>query len=94
MAVSFLTFLSALFGWVYFLAWGASFYPQAMLNWSRRTTSGTTVDFPFINVLGESAQLFKSPEANRNLAYLLAHPTLQSYNIRHPTSPNSHVPRP
>ncbi|KAH6892157.1 PQ loop repeat-domain-containing protein [Thelonectria olida] len=49
---SFLSFVSFVFGWVYFLAWSASFYPQCFLNWRRRSTSGTTVDFPFINVLG------------------------------------------
>ncbi|KAF5539788.1 CTNS [Fusarium phyllophilum] len=54
MAVGFLTFLSGLFGWIYFLAWSASFYPQPLLNWRRRSTSGTTIDFPFINVLGPS----------------------------------------
>lgn len=54
MAVGFLPFLSALFGWVYTLCWSASFYPQPLLNWHRRTTSGTTVDFPFLNVLGSS----------------------------------------
>ncbi|KAF5573586.1 CTNS [Fusarium pseudoanthophilum] len=51
MAVGFLTFISGLFGWIYFLAWSASFYPQPLLNWRRRSTSGTTIDFPFINVL-------------------------------------------
>lgn len=55
----FLPFLSAAFGWIYFLCWGASFYPQAILNWRRRSTSGTTVDFPFINCLGASP--FSSP---------------------------------
>lgn len=52
MTFNLLSFLSGLFGWVYFLAWSASFYPQPLLNWRRRSTSGTTVDFPFINVLG------------------------------------------
>ena len=50
--VSFLTLLSALFGWVYTAAWSLSFYPQPLLNYHRRSTSGTTVDFPFINTLG------------------------------------------
>ena len=27
-------------GWVYFLAWSLSFYPQFLLNFSRRTTQG------------------------------------------------------
>ncbi|KAH7152430.1 PQ loop repeat-domain-containing protein [Dactylonectria estremocensis] len=51
-AQGFLPFLSAVFGWIYFLAWSISFYPQGLLNWSRRSTSGTTVDFHFINILG------------------------------------------
>lgn len=51
----FLSFLSALFGWVYTLAWSASFYPQPLLNFSRRSTSGTTVDFPLVNILGTSS---------------------------------------
>lgn len=46
--------LSALFGWVYTFCWSASFYPQPLLNFRRRSTSGTTVDFPFLNVLGPS----------------------------------------
>ena len=50
--MDFLPFLSAIFGWVYFLCWSASFYPQPLLNWYRRSTSGTTVDFPLINSLG------------------------------------------
>ncbi|KJZ80533.1 hypothetical protein HIM_00383 [Hirsutella minnesotensis 3608] len=49
---SFLVYVSALFGWVYTFCWSASFYPQPLLNFKRRSTSGTTVDFPFLNVLG------------------------------------------
>lgn len=44
--------LSALCGWVYTLCWSASFYPQPLLNARRRSTSGTTTDFPVLNVLG------------------------------------------
>jgi cystinosin len=44
--------LSALFGWVYTFCWSLSFYPQPLLNYRRKSTSGTTVDFPFVNVLG------------------------------------------
>ena len=50
--MGFLPILSAIFGWIYFLCWSLSFYPQALLNWRRQSTSGTTVDFPFLNVLG------------------------------------------
>ncbi|RWA06325.1 hypothetical protein EKO27_g8778 [Xylaria grammica] len=48
----FLEFLSALFGWIYTICWSLSFYPQAILNFKRKSTGGTTVDFPFLNVLG------------------------------------------
>ncbi len=44
--------VSALCGWVYTLCWSLSFYPQPLLNARRRSTAGTTVDFPFINCLG------------------------------------------
>ncbi|KAI0491143.1 PQ loop repeat-domain-containing protein [Xylaria cf. heliscus] len=50
--MSFLEFISALFGWVYTLCWSLSFYPQAILNFRKKSTGGTTVDFPFLNVLG------------------------------------------
>lgn len=52
MAFEFLPFLSAVFGWIYFLCWSGSFYPQPLLNFTRKTTAGTTVDFPLINCLG------------------------------------------
>ncbi|KAK3378377.1 hypothetical protein B0H63DRAFT_246056 [Podospora didyma] len=62
-----LPLLSAAFGWIYFIAWSLSFYPQSILNYGRRSTSGTTVDFPLINCLGffayfvSNAAFFYSP---------------------------------
>ncbi|KAL2131676.1 hypothetical protein VTI74DRAFT_4743 [Chaetomium olivicolor] len=53
--MGFLEFLSAVFGVTYFAAWSISFYPQALLNFRRKSTSGTTVDFPLINCLGFAA---------------------------------------
>ncbi|CAK7263125.1 hypothetical protein SEPCBS119000_000323 [Sporothrix epigloea] len=44
--------LSAFCGWVYTIMWSLSFYPQWILNARRRSTAGTTVDFPAINCLG------------------------------------------
>ncbi|KAI0381742.1 PQ loop repeat-domain-containing protein [Hypomontagnella monticulosa] len=55
--MSFLEFLSALFGWIYTLSWSLSFYSQPLLNIRRKSTSGTTVDFPFINTIGFIAYL-------------------------------------
>ena len=34
------------------LSWSASFYPQPLLNFRRRSTHGTTPAFPTLNVLG------------------------------------------
>ncbi|KAL2266266.1 hypothetical protein VTJ83DRAFT_5618 [Remersonia thermophila] len=50
-----LEILSSLFGVGYFLAWSLSFYPQSIHNFKRKSTSGTTVDFPLINTLGFAA---------------------------------------
>ncbi|EHK27513.1 uncharacterized protein TRIVIDRAFT_73286 [Trichoderma virens Gv29-8] len=52
---AFLPLLSAFFGWVYTIAWSLSFYPQPLLNWQRGSTSGTTADFPTINIIGFAA---------------------------------------
>jgi cystinosin len=77
MAVSLLNFLSGLFGWVYFFAWSASFYPQPLLNWRRRSTTGTTVDFPLINVLGFAAYF------SSNVAFYYSPEIRAQYAARH-----------
>ena len=53
--MQFLEVISVIFGWSYFIAWSLSFYPQALLNYRRKKTEGTTIDFPFLNTLGKSA---------------------------------------
>ena len=50
-----LGFLSSVSGWGYTAAWSLSFYPQPLLNYRRKSTVGTTIDFPFINALGMSS---------------------------------------
>ncbi|KAI0471612.1 PQ loop repeat-domain-containing protein [Xylariaceae sp. FL0804] len=55
--MNFLQVLSGLFGWVYTICWSLSFYPQPLLNFRKKSTAGTTIDFPFINVLGFVAYL-------------------------------------
>ncbi|KAK6216218.1 hypothetical protein LQW54_003792 [Pestalotiopsis sp. IQ-011] len=55
--MQFLVFLSGVFGWVYTFCWSASFYSQPLLSWRRKSTSGTTVDFPLINTFGFCAYL-------------------------------------
>lgn len=39
-------------GWLYFLAWSASFYAQPLLNWRHRSTNGLLIDYPLLNVCG------------------------------------------
>ncbi|SPN98894.1 related to CTNS protein [Cephalotrichum gorgonifer] len=55
-----LRLFSALSGWVYTAAWSLSFYPQPLLNYGRKSTSGTTIDFPFLNSLGFLAYLISN----------------------------------
>ncbi|KAF8925549.1 PQ loop repeat-domain-containing protein [Dissophora ornata] len=45
-------FVSHFIGWAYFIAWSASFYPQAILNWRRKSVQGLSMDFIHLNVLG------------------------------------------
>lgn len=44
--------VSACVGWIYFLCWSVSFYPQVISNYKRKTTHGLSADFSGLNVLG------------------------------------------
>ncbi len=74
MAASFLAIISYLCGWIYTLCWSLSFYPQPILNFRRRSTTGTTVDFPTINLLGfiayfvSNASFLYSPRIRKEYA--------------------------
>jgi cystinosin len=74
MAVSFLYLISKVFGWIYFFCWSFSFYPQALLNFRRKSTSGSTIDFPAINLMGfiayftSNAAFLFSPQIRREYA--------------------------
>lgn len=46
--------ISAAIGYIYFLSWSISFYPQVMSNFQRRSTVGLSADFCVLNVLGFS----------------------------------------
>merc|ERR1719181_704770 len=39
-------------GYGYVLAWSISFYPQLILNWQRKSTSGMSIGFQWYNLLG------------------------------------------
>ncbi|KAI0012723.1 hypothetical protein F4779DRAFT_530204 [Xylariaceae sp. FL0662B] len=80
--MGFLEFISAAFGWIYTIAWSLSFYPQPWLNCLRKSTSGTTVDFPLVNTLGFLAYLIYT-------SVLYSSPVIRhQYALRH----NNHTP--
>ncbi|KFP01898.1 Cystinosin, partial [Calypte anna] len=39
-------------GWIYFLAWSVSFYPQLFENWRRKSVVGLSFDFIALNLTG------------------------------------------
>lgn len=44
--------INQIIGWIYFLAWSISFYPQAFDNWKRRSVVGLSFDFLALNLTG------------------------------------------
>ncbi|XP_011700251.1 PREDICTED: cystinosin homolog isoform X2 [Wasmannia auropunctata] len=44
--------ISAVVGWVYFLAWSVSFYPQIYVNYKRQSVVGLNFDYLSLNVVG------------------------------------------
>jgi len=47
-----LDYLSTLCGWIYFVSWSVSFYPQIWLNIKRKSVVGLNFDFIALNVTG------------------------------------------
>ena len=43
---------SAAIGYIYFVCWSVSFYPQLVANFKRKSTQGLSADFCGLNVLG------------------------------------------
>ncbi|KAJ9591669.1 hypothetical protein L9F63_001814, partial [Diploptera punctata] len=44
--------ISAVIGWIYFVAWSVSFYPQIYINFKRKSVVGLNFDFLALNVVG------------------------------------------
>ncbi len=76
MMASFLEIISQIFGWIYTVLWSLSFYPQPILNFRRKSTSGTTIDFPLINILGFVAYF------TSNAAFLYSPIIREQYALR------------
>lgn len=67
------------------LAWSASFYPQPILNWQRRSTHGLAIDFPAINVLGFTSYAISTS------SFLYSTLIREQYAARHELSPEPTV---
>eukprot|EP00123_Amoebidium_parasiticum_P010865 comp20371_c0_seq1/m.25740 comp20371_c0_seq1/g.25740 ORF comp20371_c0_seq1/g.25740 comp20371_c0_seq1/m.25740 type:complete len:377 (-) comp20371_c0_seq1:727-1857(-) len=80
--VGWLTTFNAVIGWIYFLAWSISFYPQAWENYVRKSVVGLSFDFLILNLFGWICY----GSFNIGLFYV---PTVQQqYELRHPGSDN------
>lgn len=44
--------ISQVIGWIYFVAWTISFYPQVYINWRRKSVVGLNFDFLGLNITG------------------------------------------
>jgi len=49
---SWLKVFGTIVGWIYFLAWSVSFYPQCYINFKRKSVIGLNFDFISLNVTG------------------------------------------
>ncbi|XP_041358650.1 LOW QUALITY PROTEIN: cystinosin-like [Gigantopelta aegis] len=49
---SILVIINAVIGWVYFVAWSVSFYPQVVTNWQRKSVTGLNFDYLGYNITG------------------------------------------
>ncbi|XP_078410855.1 cystinosin-like [Cetorhinus maximus] len=50
-----LKIINQVIGWIYFVAWSISFYPQVIENWRHRSVIGLNFDFLALNLTGHLA---------------------------------------
>jgi cystinosin len=72
--------LSQILGWGYFFCWSASFYPQPVLNFRRKSVIGMGIDFPTLNVFGFLCY------TTSTAALLFSRVIRGQYAARHPVS--------
>ncbi|XP_012868798.1 PREDICTED: cystinosin isoform X1 [Dipodomys ordii] len=47
-----ISIINQMIGWIYFVAWSISFYPQVIKNWRRKSVIGLSFDFLALNLTG------------------------------------------
>lgn len=77
--VAWLETLSDVVGWIYFVAWSISFYPQIYLNWKLKCVEGLSFDFVGLNLTGFLAYTFF------NLGMYFSPVVQAEYRALHPT---------
>jgi cystinosin len=77
--------LSSVLGWTYFFCWTISFYPQILLNWTRKKVDGLSLDFQVLNMVG-----FAAYSAMNTLLFFNT-PMRRGYIERHKEPPGVHV---
>jgi len=75
-----LLLISDIVGWIYFVAWSISFYPQIYQNWRRKSVRGLSLDFVFINITGFAVY------ALYNMGLFWITSVQNQYLEKHPTS--------
>ncbi|KAF1841647.1 L-cystine transporter-like protein [Cucurbitaria berberidis CBS 394.84] len=83
--IAFAKAISRVLGWAYFLCWSASFYPQPISNYFRKSTTGLAIDFPTLNVLGFACYTVSTS------SFLYSPAIREQYAYRHPDAPETTV---
>ncbi|XP_041580263.1 cystinosin isoform X3 [Vulpes lagopus] len=47
-----ISIINQVIGWIYFVSWSISFYPQVITNWRRKSVVGLSFDFVALNLTG------------------------------------------
>ncbi|KAL7729227.1 hypothetical protein ACLKA6_009684 [Drosophila palustris] len=75
-------YISIVVGWIYFVAWSVSFYPQIWINYRRKSVEGLNFDFLTLNIVGFSLySMF-------NLGLYFFQEMQDEYEARHPHGVN------
>ncbi|KAF8446632.1 PQ loop repeat-domain-containing protein [Terfezia claveryi] len=75
-SASLLPEISWLLGWIYFLCWAFSSYPQPIVNFQRKSVTGLSLDYFTINILGHSCYTVSC------LAFLYSETVREQYRRR------------
>lgn len=67
------------------VSWSLSFYPQPLLNWKRRSTTGFTADMASLNLVGFLCY------TTSTAAFLFSPTIIKQYALRHPLAPEPTV---